>query len=168
MALKFFNIVSREIRVAESEPAIAAFFNSSDRGVNSQNGQDYGWRLAAEVVVELKRIKRNPETIERIAVAFRKNAEDIGDTDILKWISDHTPTDEAPVALEGDFEDEYVNEIRRLERLNQIEQETPVAIDDEDEDETEEAPAPKAPAIKKPAAGKSEKSAPDADESANL
>lgn len=115
MAITFYNIRSREVRVAESEPMIAAMWGSSDRGPNAQYGQDFGWRLAPEVVVRMKRLRQDPETIERIARRYKKAEEDLTETDFLQYISEQTPVDDAPVAQEGDYEDEYMAEIRRLE-----------------------------------------------------
>lgn len=115
MALKFFNIRSREVRVAETQEMIAAMWASSDRGPNASQGQDFGWRLAPEVVVELRRITRNPKIIQEIAARYSRPFEDIGEKEILKYISDKTKVDDAPVAQEGDYEDEWRAEIARLE-----------------------------------------------------
>lgn len=115
MALKFFNIRSREVRVAETEEMIAAMWSSSDRGPNANQGQDFGWRLAPEVVVELRRILRNPSLMLEIATRYNRPPEDIGEKEVLKYISDKTKTDDAPVAQEGDYEDEWRAEIARLE-----------------------------------------------------
>lgn len=115
MALKYFNIRSREIRVADTEPMIAALWSSSDRGPNVQQGQDFGWRLAPEVVVEMKRIKSDIMKLQEIAVRYMRPLEDVGERDILQYISDRTPRDSAPIAQEGDYEDEYLAEIRSLE-----------------------------------------------------
>lgn len=116
MAIKFFNIRSREVRVAETEPLITAMWASSDHSPNITQGQDFGWRLAPEVVVEMKRIKQDVRTLESIAVRFGRPLEDVGEPEILQYISSMTPTDEAPVADEADYTDEYDAEIRRLER----------------------------------------------------
>ena len=119
MALKFYNIRSRETRVAETEPMIAALWASSDRSPNASQGQDFGWRLAPEVVVELKRIRSNPRSMQDIAVKYNLPMEAITETDILQYISDRTSASEAPVAQEGDYEDEYRQQIRTLEQENQ-------------------------------------------------
>ena len=115
MALKWFNIRSRETRTAETEPQIAAMYNSSDHSPNIAQGQDFGWRLAPEVVVELRRISRDPELLERIAGRFKKPVEELNEVDILHWISNKTTLEAAPVATEEDYSDEYAAEIRRLE-----------------------------------------------------
>lgn len=116
MAIKFFNIRSREVRVAETEPLITAMWASSDHSPNITQGQDFGWRLAPEVVVEMKRIKQDLRTLESIAVRFGRPLEDVGEPEILQYISLMTPTDEAPIAEEGDYSDEYDAEVRRLEK----------------------------------------------------
>jgi len=115
MALKYFNIRSKEVRIADTEPMIAAMYNSSDKGPNALVGQDFGWRLAPEVVVEMKRIVNNPERIQEIANRYRKPFDEVSETDVLRYISDQTAVENAPVAIEGDYEDEYRAEIRKLE-----------------------------------------------------
>jgi hypothetical protein len=115
MAIKFYNIRSKEIRVAETEPMIAAMWGSSDRSPNVLQGQDFGWRLAPEVVVRLKRIKADMRTLERIAVRYAIPLENVDERAILKYISDMTAEAEAPVAQEADYSDDYEAEIRELE-----------------------------------------------------
>lgn len=116
MAIKYFNIKSKEVRVAETEPQIAAMWGSSDRSPNATFGQDFGWRLAPEVVVEMKRIKQDGSTLERIASRYRMQLEDLSEKEILQWISEKTDAKNAPVAGEADYTDEYNQEIRRLEK----------------------------------------------------
>jgi hypothetical protein len=116
LAIKFYNIRSKEIRVAETEPHISAMWASSDRGPNVQQGQDFGWRLAPEVVVELKQIKRDENKLIQIAARYRMSLEDVGEKEILQYISDKTDATKAAVASDGDYEDEYSQEIRDLEK----------------------------------------------------
>jgi len=137
MAIKFYNIKSKEIRVAETEPLIAALYNSSDKGPNANNMQDFGWRLAPEVVIQMKRIKNDPEKILEIASRFRKSFDEVGDTDVLQYISLTTRTADAPVAQEADYEDEYRAEIAKLEKKSLKEKPAPVTEDDEEEDDIE-------------------------------
>lgn len=116
MAIKFWNLRTKEIRVAETEPMIAALYNSSDRGPNALTGQDFKWRLAPEVVVQMKRIANNAKMLEKVAVTYNLPMDEIDEKAILQFISDQTPnTDDAPVAQEGDYEDEYLDQIRKLE-----------------------------------------------------
>lgn len=114
MAIKFVNVHSKETRVAETEPMIAAMWSSSDRSPNITQGQDFGWRLAPEVVVEMERISRDPQMLERIAARTNRPLEDIKEPDILKYISDKTAPENAPQPNADDGLDEYQAEIRRL------------------------------------------------------
>lgn len=125
MSLKFFNIRSKEILVADSEPKIAALWSSSDRSPNAQQGQDFGWRLAPEVVVKLRRIKKNEEMLITISNLFKKPLDELKEYDILTYISMKTQSEDAPVAQDEDYEDEYNMEIRKLERLSEQEPSAP-------------------------------------------
>lgn len=116
MAVKFFNIRSGETRTAESEPHITAMWASSDRSPNVTQGQDFGWRLAPEIVVEMKRIKQDSNLLLIVANRFNKNLEDVGEPDILAYLSARTTPENAPVATGEDYQDVYDNEIRRLTR----------------------------------------------------
>lgn len=116
MALKFYNIRSKEILVADTEPKIAALYNSSDRSPNVSQGQDFGWRIAPEVVVELRRIKRNAEILKQIASNINKALNEVSEIDVLKYISDMTDLEVAPDVDPEDYEDEYRAEIKRLEK----------------------------------------------------
>jgi hypothetical protein len=114
MAIKFVNIRSKEVRVAETEPMISAMWASSDRSPNVSQGQDFGWRLAPEVVVEMERITQDITTMERISARYSKPLEDIKEPDILQWISEKTAPANAPQGNAEDSTDEYHAEIRRL------------------------------------------------------
>lgn len=133
MAIKFYNIRSKEIRIAESEPHISAMWASSDRSPNAFQGQDFGWRLAPEVVVELKRIKNDPNTLMLIASKINRPLDDVDEKEILSYISSKTSPELAPVAQDADYTDEYNAEIRRLES-----QVAPANFDDEDDAEAAE------------------------------
>lgn len=112
MAIKFFNIRSKETRIADSEPKIAAMWSSSDRSPNITQGQDFGWRLAPEVVVEMEEIMQDPVKMERIAVRQGRPLEDIGEKEVLTYISSQTDVANAPVADESENIDEYQKQIR--------------------------------------------------------
>ena len=118
MALRFFNIKSGEELIADSEPKIAALWGSSDRSPNANQGQDMGWRFAPEVVVEMRGIMSDSAKIQEIANRFRKLYEDVGETDVMTWISNKTELSEAPVANKEDYKDDYEAEIRRIEAQN--------------------------------------------------
>lgn len=121
MALRFVNIKrplvngKLEELVADDEPKIAALWGSSDRSPNASQGQDMGWRMAPEVVVEMKEIMADPSQIQEIANRFRKMYEDVTESDVLTWISGKTELMDAPVATTEDYANDYQAEIARLE-----------------------------------------------------
>lgn len=118
MAIKFFNVRSREVQIAETEPQVSALWASSDRSPNVTQGQDFGWRLAPEVVVEMKQISHDEAKLQQIASRYNMMLQDVGETTILQYISDKTSPSNAPVAEATDYTDEYDDEIRRLEKEN--------------------------------------------------
>jgi hypothetical protein len=87
MSLTFVNIKSGERRVCHTEPMIAAHLNTSDRNPNAMQGQDMGWRLAPETVIELERISQDPATLQTIAATFGILLESVTESDILTYIS---------------------------------------------------------------------------------
>lgn len=120
MPLKYFNIRDKQTVIAETEPQISALWASSDRSPNITQGQDFGWRLAPEVIVELKRLKQNQSKLIEIAALYSINFEDLDEKVILQYISDKTAIENAPVASDEDYTDEYEQEIRRLERAQAL------------------------------------------------
>lgn len=87
MSLTFVNIKSGERRVCHTEPMIAAHLNTSDRNPNAMQGQDMGWRLAPETVIELERISQDPAVLQTIAATFGILLESVSESDILVYIS---------------------------------------------------------------------------------
>lgn len=114
MAIRFFNIRSGEEAVAETEPHISAMWASSDHSPNISQGQDFGWRMAPAVLVEMKEIKQNPLKLQELASKFGKPLEDINEPDILTYISSKTAAVDAPIADGDDYQDMYDQEVRRL------------------------------------------------------
>lgn len=112
--IRFFNIRTGEEVAAETEPQISALWFSSDKGPNVNQGQDFGWRLAPEVVVEMDNIMRDQGKLQEIANRFRMMLDDVRDTDVLSWISMNTDAANAPVADMSDYTDEYNERIKRL------------------------------------------------------
>lgn len=114
MAIKFFNIRSGETQVAETEPQISAMWASSDHSPNITQGQDFGWRLAPEVVVEMKRIRQDMNLLQIISSRINRPLEDINEPDILGYISAKSTPETSPVASNDDYQDVYDQEVRRL------------------------------------------------------
>lgn len=145
--IKFKNIYSGEVRECDSEPMIAAFWGSSDRGPNVNQGQDRGWRLAPEVVVELNKIRKSPEIQQSIAARYGIATDLLGEPDMLRYISDNnTPDNGLPEINQDDasFERAYQDEIRALEAKDEpkAEESTPVETPEEPKEEVK-APSKK-------------------------
>jgi hypothetical protein len=126
MAIKFFNIRSGESRVVKTDPVIAdahiaALWGSSDRSPNVNQGQDFGWRLAPETVVEIERIQQDPRLLESIAVQLGILPDSITETNILQYIS--AQNDRKVQGLEQtpeDFQKQYEDDIRRIRDSGQM------------------------------------------------
>lgn len=116
MAIKWFNIRTGLTTVTEQEPQTAALLASSDHSPNITQGQDFGWRLAPEVVVEMKKIKQHMPTLQQIATRFNKMLEDISESDILTYISNRTALEEAPVAEVDQYADDYDLQVKAAEK----------------------------------------------------
>lgn len=86
--ITFFNINSGETRVAGTGEHIASFFNSSDLGPNAHNRQDFGWRLAPEIVVEMEQVKEDPTLMSQIAATYQIPPDEVADFNVLKFIAD--------------------------------------------------------------------------------
>src|SRR5258708_1606025 len=99
MPIRFINIRSGLEAVADTEPKLAGLWSSSDHSPNITQGQDLGWRLAPEVVIEVKQKKQDLDKLERIASRYRKALEDLTEVDILHWISDKTKLEVAPIEI---------------------------------------------------------------------
>lgn len=129
MAIKWFNIRSKEVVVAESEPQISALWASSDHSPNITQGQDFGWRLAPEVVVKMKKIKQDYRTLADIAQEIGKNVDEVTEPDILTYISNTDAQAQDAMAQEGDYTDEYEQAIRD-EEIKQANQGAPASTND--------------------------------------
>jgi len=141
--IKFYNIRSGESRVALGEPHIAALWASSDRSPNITQGQDFGWRLSPETVVEMQRIMKDPRQMESIAVQAGIIPDNVTETDVLNHISNREDKkSQGMQTAQSDFLSEYEAEIKRLKGTG--ESETGESI-------TPEEPVEEAPRVPQPA-----------------
>lgn len=67
MPVRFFNEKNGQTVTLTREPQIAAFVNSSNMSINASQGQDFGWRLDAEDVIRIEEMRKDMQTINRIA-----------------------------------------------------------------------------------------------------
>ena len=117
MPITFFNINSGERKVVDTEPLIAAFYNSGDQHANSTLGQDFGWRLDADTLLRIKEIQSDFQLMNRIASTFQLPLDGVSKTDIVRWISLEDARKSAAERQEqtGKFEREYQERIRALD-----------------------------------------------------
>lgn len=70
---------------------MAAYLNSSNLGPNSGvRGQDFGWRLAPEIVAEMDEVRGDFETLDRISRRVGIGIDDIRDFHILSYVADRS------------------------------------------------------------------------------
>lgn len=87
MAVKFFSVRSGEVVLAETEPMIAAYFNSSDLNPNGIV-QDYGWRIHPDMKAQILELEDDEEFIEKLADKLQIPVENVATYHVLKYISD--------------------------------------------------------------------------------
>lgn len=68
---------------------MAAYLNSSDLSPNAGvRGQDFGWRLAPEVIAEMELVRNDIEALERISRRVGIGMDDIRDFHILSYVAE--------------------------------------------------------------------------------
>ena len=80
---------------------MAAYLNSSNLSPNALKGQDFGWRLAPEIVVEMDRIREDITTLDTIARRVGVMVEDLRDFHILNHIAEQDFAAEAMKARQN-------------------------------------------------------------------
>lgn len=112
MAVKFFSVRSGEVKLAETEPMIAAFFNSSDLNPNGIV-QDYGWRLHPDIVKQIRALEADEEFIEKLADKMQIPVENVATYHILMHISDREDREKRKKEeVEGNkFQEQYDAEL---------------------------------------------------------
>lgn len=147
--ISFVNIYSNE-RVSTDDPHhIAAFINSSDLGTNASKGQDFGWRLAPEVVVKIEDMSQNMDILEKISRAKGIGVEDISTIHLVQYISEldriNAAKKERQAEREPAHKKDYEAEIEALRNRNnpalQAEWNEVPSIEPVDETATTLAPA---------------------------
>ena len=144
MAISFFNIRTKEQVTLERPHQIGAYINSSDLGVNSNKGQDFGWRLAPEIVVKLDEMRMNPELLDNMSKRLGVPIDELTTIHLVQQISYEEDLErrrkEMRVNREPEFKQEYEQQIDKLRAQNQpmvAYQEnapatTPIQVEDQD------------------------------------
>lgn len=126
MAIKFVNIRSGETRVVDTEPMLAAFYNSSNMGPNSHEGQDFGWRLAPETIARMREIRRDQRLLDHIKSTYLL-ADEVKDTDILRYVSEEEARkqSESSEGNEALHARKYEDDVRAIEDQERVEEPEP-------------------------------------------
>ncbi len=86
MAIEFVNIKTGA-RVQLTRPAqITAFINSSDLGVNSNKGQDFGWRLSEDLVNKIEDMRDDGYVLQQISERLHISIDDLTTTHFVQEI----------------------------------------------------------------------------------
>lgn len=110
--VKFFNVRGGETVFAETEPMIAAFFNSSDLNPNGLV-QDYGWRIHPKMVKRIRDIEDDEDIMEKIAKKLEIPLENVATYHILMHIVDQDARAERKGEKESKnaFQEQYDAEV---------------------------------------------------------
>lgn len=136
--ITFFNIKTGERKALTRPHQIGAYLNSSDLSVNANFGQDFGWRLAPEVIIKIDEFRADPRILEDIA---RRIGVDISELTVIHLVQHISYLDDMGQKIEAQreelvpkYQSEYEADIaRRREELNR-------EWNDVVEDEEPEAP----------------------------
>lgn len=123
MAIEFRNIKTNERRTLEDPNQIGAFINSSDLHINSNLGQDFGWRLAPEVVRRVERMRQDSDLLEKLSSRMGIGVEDITTIHLVNQISHEEGLKKATEQYEesstGKYQDEYERELAELRKKDE-------------------------------------------------
>lgn len=113
IGIEFYNVNTRERRICDTEPMIAAFWASSDLSPNANKGQDYGWRIGPEIKAELDGYKKDPAKLQYIAQELHVQIDMLTDSEILFWMVDQQQkaSQASQASGEKDYTDEYNQEV---------------------------------------------------------
>lgn len=135
--IPFFNVKSGETHYLKLEPAIAAYINSSDMGINASRDQDFGWKLGAEWVKKVKAFRRNNS---EMAILTAKNGGNKPTTVQILYAmygEQLRAYEEEVEEHENPFEEQYLQDIAS----GSTDAEVPPSLDTDDDDDVVEKPA---------------------------
>lgn len=106
-------VFTGEQEVNSRNAHMAAYLNASDLSPNAGvRGQDFGWRLAPEVIAEMEAVRGDFELLDRISRRIGIGIDDIRDFHILSYVADRSFAEDAKrarvnVPTSTDLEDDY-------------------------------------------------------------
>jgi hypothetical protein len=132
--IEFVNIKTNEHVELTRPSQIAAYINSSDLSPNASKGQDFGWRLAPELVVKIDEMSQDPETLDRISRALGVGVDEISIIHIVQYLSSRDDlaqkTADIQRARNPEFKQAYDAKVEALRNgeLQPVIEEAPVIV----------------------------------------
>lgn len=112
MSVKFFSVRSGEVVHAETEPMIAAYFNSSDLNPNGIV-QDFGWRVHPTLKAKIAELEEDEDFIRSLGKELEIPEENVATYHILKYLSDKEDREKrkAEKAKDNQYQEQYDREL---------------------------------------------------------
>lgn len=90
---EFFNVKTGETRILKAQGSYAkhminGFILASNLSRNSSRGQDFGWRLAKDTLLTVKKAQQNPAIMREIATAKGVNPRGVRLPDLIEFLVD--------------------------------------------------------------------------------
>lgn len=78
--------IDRQTGGANYEAKLSALINSSNMGINSDRGQDFGWRLSAEQQALIEKWEQEPSMIEKVSEYTHTIQDNLTHADFLMYL----------------------------------------------------------------------------------
>ena len=102
---------------------LAAYLNSSNMSPNASKGQDFGWRLAPEIIVKIDNIKQDLPTLDMLSRRLGVPVDEIRDFHILNYVAEQDFAAESmtkrQTVEDSSHEDDYKARIKALKEGGQ-------------------------------------------------
>lgn len=143
--INFMNIKTGERKNLSEPHHIAAYLNSSDLGVNSNKGQDFGWRLAPEIIVRVDEMANDAMLLQNLATNLGIPIDELTTTHLVQHISfmedQANRMSQSRREREPEFKNQYDMEIAKL-RKGEDWDDAPAEVVAEQKEAAQEALAP--------------------------
>jgi hypothetical protein len=112
-------VFTGEQEVNSRNAHMAAYLNASDLSPNAGvRGQDFGWRLAPEVIAEMEAVRQSYDTLESISKRLGVGIDDIRDFHVLSYVAERSFAKDAKQArvdlpTSTELEDDYRERVKK-------------------------------------------------------
>lgn len=110
--------VDRQTGGANYESKLSALINSSNMGINSDRGQDHGWRLSAEQQALIEQWEADPSMIEKVSDYTHTIQDDLTHAQFLSYLLYQQELGKSPeqaaVAERREKEQDYEARVAKL------------------------------------------------------